>query len=53
MALGAWGRVALVAAGVAVLGAGMALLVPRRAKAAADPSSASVNLRTESDPVKA
>jgi EmrB/QacA subfamily drug resistance transporter len=42
-----------VAAGVAVLGAGTALLVPRRTEAASDPSSPPVTLRTESDPVKA
>jgi EmrB/QacA subfamily drug resistance transporter len=42
-----------VSAGVALLGAGLALLVPRRGAAAADPSTASVTLAAESDPAKA
>jgi EmrB/QacA subfamily drug resistance transporter len=42
-----------VSAAVALLGAGLALLVPGRQPTAADPSTASVTLAAESDPAKA
>jgi EmrB/QacA subfamily drug resistance transporter len=42
-----------ISAGVALVGAALALLVPRRSRKAADPSSPSVTLGAESDPAKA
>jgi len=42
-----------VAAGVAVAGAGLAVLVPARGRASGDPSPASVTLAGETDPAQA